>query len=307
MQSGEVKIEVPWGYIAAKWYGSQHQKRPIVMLHGWQDNAGTFDTLIPLLSPEFSYLSIDFLGHGFSTWLPRGMCYTLMNYVQVLNFIRRHYKWEKISLCGHSMGACVATLYASLYPDRCDLLIAIDATVKPLEEDGYISLMQGYTDDFIVLDGKNQSGAEPPTYAYEEIIERWAKQSNVTYEGVEYLAKRGIKQSKVDSNRYYFTRDIRLKLIDFGRSTIPDDIHYKLIERVTAPHLFIKAGKSTVYEGADGVHRAVDIFKATNPKFRWIIVRDGGHHLHLTHPMLVSELISHFINEHRTNKTTHKL
>lgn len=32
------------------------------MLHGWMDNAGTFDTLIPLLPKELSYLSIDLPG-----------------------------------------------------------------------------------------------------------------------------------------------------------------------------------------------------------------------------------------------------
>lgn len=50
------------GSIAAKWWGSK-TKRPIILAHGWQDNAGSFDTLIPLLPSEFSYLAIDFPGH----------------------------------------------------------------------------------------------------------------------------------------------------------------------------------------------------------------------------------------------------
>jgi len=37
--------------------------RPIVCIHGWQDNAGTFDRLIPLLPREFSYLAIDLPGN----------------------------------------------------------------------------------------------------------------------------------------------------------------------------------------------------------------------------------------------------
>lgn len=31
----EVKIPVPWGHVAAKWWGPQ-DKRPILVLHGWQ-------------------------------------------------------------------------------------------------------------------------------------------------------------------------------------------------------------------------------------------------------------------------------
>lgn len=276
------------------------------MLHGWQDNAGTFDTLIPLLSPEFSYLSIDFPGHGLSSHLAPGMQYSVTNYIQVLNYIRLHYKWDKLMFCAHSMGAAVATLYASLYPDRCDLLIALDAIMKPNEGGNDIAYMQTYGNDFITLDAKNRTGVEPPTYTYEEIIERWAKQTNITYDGCEYLAKRGITQSKTDPNRYYFSRDIRLKLFDFGRFSIPDDIHYKLIKLIHAPHLFIKAGKSTAYEGTEGVHRAVDILKSTNPKFEWFI-SDAGHHSHLTHPTLVSHHISTFINRYCSESKNHKL
>jgi len=46
----EVRIRLPWkdATLAAKWWGSKTQ-RPIVCLHGWQDNAGTFDRIIPLL------------------------------------------------------------------------------------------------------------------------------------------------------------------------------------------------------------------------------------------------------------------
>lgn len=41
----EVEIEFPWGKLAAKWWGSKQQK-PILVLHGWQDNAGNGFSLI---------------------------------------------------------------------------------------------------------------------------------------------------------------------------------------------------------------------------------------------------------------------
>lgn len=44
----ELKLPVPWGHIAAKVWGSQ-QALPVLCLHGWLDNASSFDRLIPLL------------------------------------------------------------------------------------------------------------------------------------------------------------------------------------------------------------------------------------------------------------------
>lgn len=310
MQFKEVQIEVPWGHVSGKWYGLE-KVRPILMLHGWQDNAGTFDTLIPLLPSHLSYLAIDLPGHGLSSRLPHGIRYTQINYILVLNIIRQHYNWDCLSLCSHSMGAGVSTLYAALYPGRCDLLIALDGIMRPYEGkvNTHIQLLQMYGDEFLQLDKMNRSGVEPPTYTYDDILSRWSKQSKISIEGVKYLTKRGIMESKKNPNQFYFSRDVRLKLMDFGRSSFSDEIHYKIVERITAPHLYLNANRYSSYAGSEGVHRAINILKATNPKFQWFDI-DGSHHCHLTEPHLVSEHISNFINKYRpatTTDTKHKL
>lgn len=52
-----------------KWWGPK-DKQPIIAIHGWQDNAGTFDPLIELLPKDLSILCIDLPGHGRSSHIP---------------------------------------------------------------------------------------------------------------------------------------------------------------------------------------------------------------------------------------------
>ena len=48
-EATELRIPVPYGHIAGKAWGDPSGK-PLLALHGWLDNAGTHDHLVPLLS-----------------------------------------------------------------------------------------------------------------------------------------------------------------------------------------------------------------------------------------------------------------
>lgn len=67
-----------WGHLACKLWGNEHE-RPILALHGWQDNAGTWDPLAPLLCNKRPILAIDFPGHGLSSWIPEGIAAHINN------------------------------------------------------------------------------------------------------------------------------------------------------------------------------------------------------------------------------------
>lgn len=46
--ASEFRLTVPWGEMRGQAWGPSHG-RPVLCLHGWADNSGTFNTLIPLL------------------------------------------------------------------------------------------------------------------------------------------------------------------------------------------------------------------------------------------------------------------
>ncbi|XP_041528006.1 serine hydrolase-like protein isoform X5 [Microtus oregoni] len=76
----ELKLAVPWGHIAVKVWGSQ-KNPPVLCLHGWLDNANSFDRLIPLLPQGFHYVAMDFGGHGLSSHHHPGFPYYHQSFV----------------------------------------------------------------------------------------------------------------------------------------------------------------------------------------------------------------------------------
>ncbi|XP_047406379.1 serine hydrolase-like protein 2 isoform X7 [Sciurus carolinensis] len=102
----ELKLTVPWGYIAAKAWGSL-QGPPVLCLHGWLDNANSFDRLLPLLPQDFHYVAMDFGGHGLSSHYSPGVPYYHQNFVSEVRRVAAALKWSRFSLMGHSFGGIV--------------------------------------------------------------------------------------------------------------------------------------------------------------------------------------------------------
>lgn len=293
---------MPWGHIAGKWYGAE-TTRPILMAHGWQDNCATFDKLIPRLPNHLSYLTIDFPGHGLSSPLPSGMIYTYIQFLSVMTHIRNHFKWDKFSFCSHSMGAQISSFYAALFPNECDLLICIDEILCPWQysPDYKIKHLQNLARESVQLNALNQNGKEPPSYSFEECADRWVKgtSESVDRESVPILMKRGTLPSKTHPNKIFFSRDVRLKVVDFGNANMSSNSYELIVRRIIAPHLYVRSNKNPFNVKRDeSIGRAIDIYTKSNPKFEWFGA-DAPHHLHLTHPELISDQVSGFINKYR--------
>lgn len=107
--------------------------RTIVCLHGWMDNCRSFHQLGPVLGLEHTVVALDFPGHGRSSHksidAPPMVQAELAYYVaEAVNVLRNDglVNDNKITLLGHSLGAGVASLYASCFPEQVDKLILLD-------------------------------------------------------------------------------------------------------------------------------------------------------------------------------------
>ncbi|MDP6969093.1 MAG: alpha/beta hydrolase [Gammaproteobacteria bacterium] len=104
----------------------------VIALHGWLDNSASFTPMLEFLLQQevaigIDVYALDFAGHGHSFHRPPGCFYTIWDYaIDVAQFITAK-SLDKVVLLGHSMGACVAPLVASILPDRVQAICAIEA------------------------------------------------------------------------------------------------------------------------------------------------------------------------------------
>ena len=104
---------------------------PVLMLHGWLDNAMSFIHLAPELARSRQVYAMDLAGHGLSGHRPEGYGYWLMDYVgDLAECIDRYFHsagQERVDLVGHSLGGIVCALYAAAFPERVRRLVMIDS------------------------------------------------------------------------------------------------------------------------------------------------------------------------------------
>lgn len=293
----EITIPVPWGHVSGKWYGPK-DNRPIVGLHGILDNAGTFDTLAPLLPQHVGFLSIDLPGHGLSSKLPDGMTYSLIDYVKFCLILMRHYKWEQMSIIAHSMSAMYSYIFSALFPEKIDMFVSLDM-LKPvlLEPKEIVTDLSERLSGSLQEINRNRT-TEPPSYTFDECVERLYKGSNksVKKELCKHLLERNLVESEKYSGKFYFRADSRLKC--FLYNMFPHESILEMGNRITAGHLFIKAGQCQIFEPRKYYDEVLTYLKANKPLFEHHEV-DGTHHVHLNEAEKVSKIVNPFIMRYR--------
>ncbi|XP_036336994.1 probable serine hydrolase [Rhagoletis pomonella] len=304
-QPVELQIPMPWGHIAGCWYGSRHL-RPLLALHGWQDNAGSFARLAPLIAPHRPLLAIDLPGHGRSSHFPTGFYYHFNDFIRVVHRVVRYYKWRKISFLGHSLGAALSFYYAALFPTKVDMIIAIDALTTPyFPPNIQIALTSVMTEKALNEEDRLQEPA--PLYTYEslkDLLYRGSEQS-VELEHCEFLLERSVRRVQSNSDMYYFARDNRVKLVEM-LFTQPELVN-ALAERVRNIHYLVLKAELSDYINLEKQKEVINVLRANNHTFELHILKREKHHAHLNSPHRVAAIVVRFLRMAygggRTNNT----
>lgn len=266
MSARDREFDLPGLKLAAREWG-EPTGLPVLALHGWLDNAGTFDKLAPLLT-GCRVIALDSAGHGLSGSRSADSSYNIWQDVGDVAEVADALGWTELNLLGHSRGAAIAALYAGTFPDRARRLVLIEGGIPILgqAESAAADLARAFTESRQLRTKAGRVFADRST----AIAERAEGFSKVSLDAAEILARRSLRAVP---GGYQWHADQRLKATSEVRLTAE---HVRsFLRRIRAPALMFLAAESPF------AHRSpfVDLLPAF-PDLR-IEHLPGGHHLHL--------------------------
>lgn len=287
----EIKIPTPSGHIAGKVWNEGGI--PLLSLHGWMDNAGTWDTVAPLLPRNISLVAIDFPGHGFSSFKPLGTSTVFMDLVLDIERVVQHFGWQEVNLLGHSMGGGAAMLYGGTFPEKVKKIIMLDI-IKPIAIPADVQperTVRGITE---LLRAEAKIGNDLNCYEYSSIVDKLITGYNgsITEEAAKVLLKRG--SVKHPNGLYSFNYDPRLKCSNICGMTFEQQKAFA--SRLNCEMMIIKASKGPFYEKKEYHDEIMSLYVQKTKKFTYKEV-EGTHHVHINDPQLVAPLIAGFMQD----------
>jgi pimeloyl-ACP methyl ester carboxylesterase len=275
----ECKIDLGYTTIAGKMWGNEGGE-PTIALHGYLDNANSFDAIAPSLS-GLRIFAMDFAGHGWSDYRREGELYTGLNDIKDVLAVADKLGWDSFNIIGHSMGAEIGSQLAGLFPERVRCLLCIDGycgtNVVPETIANLKSVIQ-------TSFKKNSTLKVFPDF--DAMTSRLCEATGQNATSARCLIERGHK--KVEGG-YTWITDPRIK--GSGPMEMTGDQLGYLLDETIAETLFIVADRENQW-----LKRTLDIMQARDDKQLTITDLSAHHHLHMQEQAdEVATLISDFI------------
>jgi len=279
MPPRELTLDFPGLRLAAREWGEAGQPR-VLALHGWLDNAASFDRLAPLL-PGFHLVAVDLAGHGRSGHRPPGAAYHLVDAAAEVLAVADILGWARFSLLGHSLGAIVASLVPAVAPERVDRLVLLEGFGPWVQspEDTPRHLAEALADEARWLATPQRTFP-----SLDAAVLARSVGSDLDYPHARLLVERG---TEAVAGGVRFRHDQRLRAT--SRLRLTEDQVRAFLSAIRCPVLAVRACPGFEFD-----EELVEARLAMIPEAQRGDV-DGGHHVHLTHPERVAPSIRAFL------------
>jgi pimeloyl-ACP methyl ester carboxylesterase len=277
----ELRLDVGGRDLAARRHGHRGGTR-VLALHGWLDNAMSFEPLARHL-PEWDLVALDLPGHGHSAHRPPRTWYHYIDYLDDAIAALDALGWERCTLLGHSLGGAVASVLAAARPSRVERLLLIEA-LGPL----------GFKPGSAVT--ALRAGFDERAEAPDKQLRRFpdlasAVMARMRANGLsEPVARLLVERSlRAVPGGFEWRSDPRLKIATPLR--VHEDMIREWLAAIECPTLLIAADPAPPYFDVDTRRARI----ACVPGLREVVL-PGNHHLHMENPVPVAAAVREFLS-----------
>jgi len=262
---------------------------PMLLLHGYSNEAHIWDDFIPTVSPHYRVLALDLRGHGNSDWHPQA-AYAYDDHVADVEAIVESLGIDRLVVVGHSLGGRIAMLYGGRNPDKLAGLVIVDSAPE-LDHRGTLRISMEAAEN---RDPSFASVAE-----YEQLLVHLYPAA--TAASIRRMAKHGVKQR--EDGRWILKMDIAFRQAVGGRADGSDaeeiaELHaqaqrdmWDALERIPCPTLVVRGAASDVM-GAEVADRMADEILA---KGQLAVVGQAGHSVMTDNPEGFNAAMARFV------------
>jgi pimeloyl-ACP methyl ester carboxylesterase len=262
---------------------------PFLCIHGFLDNIKSFYPILPYwLRQQRHVVLFDLPGHGYSEHRAKSAGYDFLDWLPVVQSVVAYRCRRPVILVGHSLGAAIASFYASLFPKQVAGLILIDG-IAPFVRRG---------DEAWKIYQQHQTSTtrlqDKPGLRYASVAEAvrfWLRLvPGLSAHNAEALVSRNLSTMALDTQSLTWRYDERLRCSPSYFMT--QEQVESFLTHVQAPTLFVHA--------QPGLRLDEDILRiwlAAMPHTQYRPI-PGPHHVHMESPMAIANCMHTFLQSY---------
>ena len=222
---------------------------PLVLLHGGQDHARSWDWVAQALRHDWHIICPDLRGHGDSAWSPDGS-YSMPFYVSDLAQLIHQIGDAPVSIVAHSLGGAVALRFAGVFPERVRRLAVIEGLgISPLDHKPETPVAERWR-DWIV---ERRALSSRTLRRYPSLDQAYARMSeanpHLSADRVRHLTIHGTIRNEDGSYSWKFDNYVR-SMLPMG---VTDEELHELWHNVDCPVWLVHGADSWAHHpGKDG-------------------------------------------------------